>query len=108
MRRRPWLPALILAGLLAACGRPAGEQAAPPTEPAASALAATAPPPTAPPPTAAPPEPSAPPAAAVPPREGSAAATTADGLPQGRTAEGYPVLGDPAAPVTLTMYSDFL
>ncbi|NJM07545.1 thioredoxin domain-containing protein [Candidatus Gracilibacteria bacterium] len=29
-------------------------------------------------------------------------------LPQSKTAEGYAVLGDPAAPVTLTMFSDFL
>jgi protein-disulfide isomerase len=29
-------------------------------------------------------------------------------LPQSKTAEGYPVLGDPDAPTTLTMYSDFL
>ena len=30
------------------------------------------------------------------------------GIPQGVTAEGYHVLGRPDAPVTLTMYSDFL
>lgn len=29
-------------------------------------------------------------------------------IPQGVTAEGYQYLGDPAAPVTMVMYSDFL
>lgn len=30
------------------------------------------------------------------------------GLQQSTTAEGYPVLGNPDAPITITMYSDFL
>jgi hypothetical protein len=32
---------------------------------------------------------------------------TADGIPEGRTAEGYHVLGRADAPVTITFYSDF-
>ena len=31
-----------------------------------------------------------------------------EGIPQGLTAAGFPYLGDPHAPVTLTDYSDFL
>jgi hypothetical protein len=31
-----------------------------------------------------------------------------DGIPQGYTDDGFPYLGDPAAPVTLIDYSDFL
>jgi hypothetical protein len=41
---------------------------------------------------------------AAQPTTGVAEAT----IPQGVTAEGYHVLGRPDAPVTLTMYSDFL
>lgn len=37
----------------------------------------------------------------------TAASAYAD-IPQSTTAEGYQVLGDPAAPVVLTHYSDFL
>jgi protein-disulfide isomerase len=109
-RSRGLLALFVTLTLLAACGRQA---AAPPT------VAPT----TAAPPTAAPPTPAAAtatrpaPAAATATQPAPAAATAtqpapaaagAGALAQGRTPEGYPLLGDPNAPVTLTMYSDFL
>lgn len=99
------LALIVFVALLAACGTPLPEQAAAPsptTAPAASAPAPSAP--VAPAPTGG--------AQGAEPTEATPApavqVTTAEGLPQGRTPEGYPVLGDPDAPVTLTMYSDFL
>jgi hypothetical protein len=45
------------------------------------------------------------PTEALPPTE---AVALFNGIPQGYTDDGFPYLGDPAAPVTLTDYSDFL
>jgi hypothetical protein len=123
-KSRPLLLAIAIAGAaLTACGQPAAQDARPP-----AAAAATAPPPTAAPATVAPATaasatvaPAPPATAAVPaapattaPAAPAAPATTAPAagpyadIPQGRTPEGYQLLGDPAAPVTLVMYSDFL
>ena len=71
---------------LAACSAPAANTPAPSAATSAPATVADAP-------TLAP----------------SAAATAGlDALPTSKTAEGYQSLGDPNAPLTLTMYSDFL
>lgn len=51
------------------------------------------------------------PRAATPVAPGGAASATFEvyaGVPRSRTPEGYHVLGNPEAPVTLVMYSDFL
>lgn len=120
-RRAPLLPALLLVGLLAACGGGAagtapGRGATLPPAPAATAEAPTEPAPA----TAAPAEaPTQPAPAAAAPAEPAATADLAGaptaaadgpfaGIPQGRTPEGYQVLGAADAPVTLVMYSDFL
>jgi hypothetical protein len=47
-------------------------------------------------------------AASPAPTNASAEPVSYGDLPQSKTSEGYPVLGDVAAPITLTMYSDFL
>jgi hypothetical protein len=73
------VPALLFT--LAACGAPT---ASPPTATAPAPAPATAVPPTAP------------------------AIGEANALPTSQTAEGYQTLGSPDAPLTLTMYSDFL
>jgi hypothetical protein len=73
------MPALLL--MLAACAGPT-----------ASLPAATAPAP----------------ATAAPTSTPAPALAGLDALPQGKTAAGYQRLGDPNAPLTLTMYSDFL
>lgn len=95
--------------LLAACGaQPAGngQAAAPSALPSAAAPTSTA----APAPEAT--EASVPTAIATPaapePTEAVAAAGPFADIPQGVTPEGYQFLGDPAAPATLVMYSDFL
>jgi hypothetical protein len=106
---------MALLGLLSACGgttSPSGGAAGQPTS-APTALPATNTPvaqpatntpspaatsaPTTPPATSAPA-----PATAVPSEDGFAA------LPQGVTAEGYQMLGQADAPVTLQFFSDFL
>lgn len=79
---------LSLGWLLAACGQTA-------VSPTATPVPATAPPTGQP-----------APAAALPTAPSAAASRYAD-IPQGVTAEGYQILGDPAAPLTLVMYSDF-
>ncbi len=84
---------------LAACSGPRGSEAPTPSPPAPPATA-TAPPSVASPPGAAP--------TATP---GAAASTLSEvypGVPRSRTPEGYHLLGNPEAPVTLVMYSDFL
>jgi protein-disulfide isomerase len=98
--------ALLALSLLAACGNSAGPAApvasrATDTPAAPAAAAATSAPATARPAatTAA-----SPPTAAAQP----SAAAQAASIPEGVTAEGYHMLGNPNAPVTLTMYSDFL
>ncbi len=59
-------------------------------------------------PTAVPTEtPTTAPTAAVPPTP-TAAVALFNGLPHGITAEGFPYLGDPDAPITMIDYSDFL
>ena len=87
---------------LAACSAPAANT--PATSPAAPAPATTV---AAPAPSAAT---SAPATVADAPTLAPSAAATAgiDALPTSKTAEGYQSLGDPNAPLTLTMYSDFL
>jgi hypothetical protein len=90
MYPRLWLLALL--ALLAACGNATIPQAAAPPQP-----------------TAAPPQPTAAPAAtqpAAPTAMPSSVAAAA--IPEGLTPEGYHLLGRADAPVTLTMYSDFL
>lgn len=77
---RLWLFALL--ALLAACGSASAPQAAAPTPLRAKATAAPA------------------------PTAGQLA--TPAGVPEGLTPEGYHVRGKADAPVTLTMYSDFL
>jgi flagellar basal body L-ring protein FlgH len=97
MYPRLWLLALL--ALLAACGNATIPQAAAPPQP-------TAAPPQ---PTAAPAQPTAAPAAtqpAAPTAMPSSVAAAA--IPEGLTPEGYHLLGRADAPVTLTMYSDFL
>ncbi len=52
-----------------------------------------------------------PPGAAPTATPGAAASTLSEvypGVPRSRTPEGYHLLGNPEAPVTLVMYSDFL
>ncbi|MFN8568091.1 MAG: hypothetical protein U0Z44_11360 [Kouleothrix sp.] len=90
MYPRLWLLALL--ALLAACGNATIPQAAAPPQP-----------------TAAPPQPTAALAAtqpAAPTAMPSGVAAAA--IPEGLTPEGYHLLGRADAPVTLTMYSDFL
>lgn len=105
------LAALILSILLVACG-PSAQQSAEPqaAQPTAQPLPSspTAAPPTAVPPTAAPPTAEAAPTLAATVAATQAPAAAGGAIPTSRTAEGYHLLGDPAAPVTLVMYSDFL
>lgn len=99
---------LLILQLLVACGNGAGT-AAPPigratTAPqlaasAPTAVAATAQPATVQPATAQP---------ATQTSTAPAAPTADAAIPESVTGEGYHVLGRPDAPVTLTMYSDFL
>lgn len=98
------LSLLAALALLAACG--GAEPAAPAaTEPAAVATLAPAP---AEPSVAAAVEPSVAAAAEAPAAAEAAAEGPFAGIPQGRTPEGYHMLGAADAPVTLVMYSDFL
>jgi protein-disulfide isomerase len=96
--------AVLVLGLLAACGSqpspasPAPTAAAPPTRPPAAPTAAAVIAPTA---TA-----SQIPAAA--PTAGAAQPGNSAAIPESLTPEGYHILGRPDAPVTLVMYSDFL
>lgn len=106
---RPKLLALglLVCALLAACGSATQQAggptaAAPPTAAPAATGAPTAAPATASAPSPAPATTGAPVAAATAAPEGQA------GIPESRTPEGYHVLGRADAPVTLTMYSDFL
>lgn len=89
---------------LAACSAPAANT--PATSPAAPAPATAVAAPTLAPSAAT----SAPATVADAPTLAPSAAATAglDALPTSKTAEGYQSLGDPNAPLTLTMYSDFL
>lgn len=91
------LPLACVSMLLLACGGTAATPAAP-----AATTASTAPPPAAPPPAAAPTGGPTTTAAEAP------TAATGEGIPSGQTAEGYWYLGRADAPVTLSMYSDFL
>jgi len=98
--RRPLLVfwSLFILQLLAACGNSAGTALPPSGRATTAALPA-------------PSMPTARPATALPAPQPSAAlaAPTAEAaIPEGVTAEGYHMLGRPDAPVTLTMYSDFL
>jgi hypothetical protein len=45
---------------------------------------------------------------ALVPTTPTAAVALFKGIPTGQTPEGYPVLGSPTAPVSMTDYSDFL
>jgi protein-disulfide isomerase len=101
--------ALLALSLLAACGDAAGPAALVPSQspatPAPQAPTAQASP------VATRPAPTA--VAAQPTTLASAGQTAAPpaadgGIPESVTAEGYHVLGSADAPVTLTMYSDFL
>jgi len=101
-RRIVYCWALLALGLLAACGgdtRPAAQ--APSQTPAATA---PQPPATTSGPTATQPMPAVSPSAG----QDATAPAASDNIPQSVTPEGYHVLGRAGAPVTLTMYSDFL
>jgi multidrug efflux pump subunit AcrA (membrane-fusion protein) len=106
-RLRFW--ALLMLSLLAACGNAAGQAAPPNPSPAAIAPQAAVPatantlPATRPAPATA----AAQPTAATSTEQTAAPAANRD-IPESVTAEGYHVLGRADAPVTLTMYSDFL
>lgn len=76
-----WMSLLGAMAALAGCGAQAGTAPGAAVRPTSAAGSATA---------------------AAPAGEGLAA------LPQSRTSEGYHVLGDPGAPVTIEFYSDFL
>ena len=104
MFRRAMLPcwAVLMLGLLAACGSqplpasPAPTSVAPPTRaPAAptAVIAATA---------------AGSQATAAAPTSGAAQPGNSAAIPDSLTPEGYHMLGRPDAPVTLVMYSDFL
>jgi len=92
--------AVLVLGLLAACG--------------SQPIPASPPPPAAARPTRAPAAPTAaaviaPTAAASPaPTAGAAQPENSAAIPDSLTPEGYHMLGRPDAPVTLVMYSDFL
>lgn len=86
--------------LLAACGTTSQPAASAPTtisQPAATSAAPTTANATA----------EAATSAAVATAETPAETTAAAGIPEGRTPEGYHVLGNPDAPVTIQFYSDF-
>jgi protein-disulfide isomerase len=98
-----YLWAVLMLTVLAACGGDA--------TPASPAATASAPPTRA--PAAATPAPTAAslPAATAAPTTASAAQPESSGaatIPEGLTPEGYHMRGNPDAPVTLVMYSDFL
>ncbi len=89
--------AVLMLGVLAACGNQptsAGTVPTAATQPTVAALSA---------PTAAGSQ-----APAAAPTAGAAQAGDAVAIPSGLTPEGYHMLGRPDAPVTLVMYSDFL
>jgi protein-disulfide isomerase len=96
--------AVLVLGLLAACGSqpipasPAPTAAAQPTRAPAAPTAAAVIAPTA----------AASQAPAAAPTSDAAQPGDAAAIPDSRTPEGYHVLGRPDAPVTLVMYSDFL
>jgi hypothetical protein len=108
-RVRFW--ALLMVSLLAACGSDARPAAlAPSQSPAATAPQAAAPATASTLPVATRPAPAT---AATQPTASTSADQTATpaadrDIPESVTAEGYHVLGRADAPVTLTMYSDFL
>ena len=90
--------AVLMLGLLAACaGQPL------PASPAPTAAEPTRAPAT---PTGVVSVPTA--AASQAPAAAPSAAASSGAIPNSLTAEGYHVLGQPDAPVTLVMYSDFL
>ncbi len=87
---------------LAACSGQAGQQAPLPSPTVEAPASVTSP---------VPPPVTSPPRAATPVTPGAAAGATIEvyaGVPRSRTPEGYHLLGNPEAPVTLVMYSDFL
>ena len=96
--------AVLVLGLLAACGSqpipasPAPTAAARPTHAPAAPTAAAVIAPTA----------AASPAPAAAPTAGAAQPENSAAIPDSLTPEGYHMLGRPDAPVTLVMYSDFL
>ncbi len=114
--RRILVLGLLGTMLLAACGATQQAGGPTPTAPPTAAPAATSAPSAAPAATSAPSAapaatsaPSAAPAATSAPTVAAAtAAPEQAGVPEGRTPEGYHVLGRADAPVTLVMYSDFL
>ena len=99
MFRRPRLRfwALLTLSLLAACGSDAGPAALAPSQSSAATAPQVAAPPTA----------ATQPTAATSTDQTATPAAARD-IPESVTAEGYHVLGRADAPVTLTMYSDFL
>lgn len=104
MPLRPTVRALLLLALalLAACATQPGSAplaTLPPSPTAASAMPTTEPAAPTSVPTAAP---------TAPVLAGGDVTGPYAGIPRSRTPEGYQVLGDPDAPVTLVMYSDFL
>jgi ABC-type Fe3+-hydroxamate transport system substrate-binding protein len=99
----------LTCGLLAACGSQATAPAAAPSPPATTSAATIVAPA---PPTVAVLAPTELPTVVAVVAPTNVAGVNADGpyagLAQGRTAEGYHLLGAADAPVTLVMYSDFL
>jgi hypothetical protein len=108
MTRFTLILVLGLAVILAACASPASSEIGP-TEPPPQVQPTLPPAPTA---TLAPTLPAEPlPTAPLPtdtPPPATEAVALFNGIQQGYTADGFPYLGDPAAPVTLIDYSDFL
>ena len=107
----------IFIGLLLACGNTStpAAQLPPTTVPSSAGASAPSAPATAAPVAAQPTQAqgaltTAPPAtaAAPPASQAEPTAAAAGGIPEGVTAEGYHYLGQPNAPATLVMYSDFL
>ena len=106
-RIRLYLWAVLALGLLAACGSAGAPGAPAPTAISPSLVPNLPPPATAPPVTAVPALAATQPAHVTAATQPSAA-TGEPSIAQGLTPEGYHVLGNTDAPVTLVMYSDFL